>query len=114
MIVHRNNRTKYSAARENEINCISIPVITRTHQKMCAFYQLQLFYYVSQNNYSTPFTMSKPVYSHERETIEIFLCTSKFLICLATKVCFFWCLSYRTLNINSKKRDASHLLSKER
>lgn len=89
VIVHRNNRTKYSAARENEINRISIPVIIRTHQKCVVFYQLQVVYYVSQNNYSTPFTMSEPVYSHERETIEIFLCTSKFLICLSTKVYFF-------------------------
>jgi len=47
--------------------------------------------------------MSKPVYSHEREIIEIFLSTRKFIIYLVTKVCFSQCLGYRTLNINSKK-----------
>lgn len=86
-IVYRNNRTKYSAARKNEINCISRPVITKTQQK-CALLSATSCY-VFQNNFSTPFTMSKPVYSHAKETIEIFLGTSKFLICLATKVYFF-------------------------
>lgn len=56
--------------------------------KNVCFYQLEVGY-ISQNNYSIPFTMSRPVYSYKRETIEIALCTSKFLICLAKKVYFF-------------------------
>lgn len=88
-IAHKSNSTKYSVVRENEINCISIPVITRTHQNVC-FYQLQISSYVSQNIIIPHHLLCLSLYILTKERLQkYFLCTSKFLICLAAKVCLF-------------------------
>lgn len=108
MISNINIRTNYSATKEKN-NYIA--AYDYNSLKICTFPQQQVVHYhVSQNNFSTPFTMSKPVYSHERETTEIFLSTTEFIICLFTWCYFSQCLRYGTLNINSKKRHACHLL----